>query len=219
MEAQSYASCPSRDLPICLFIHCMPREILKDSMLQCSLYFWGQEGIPKRAKIMQFVTLLTDKELAWSRTLWSQGGEHMASYKWFLQLCQCVFDHSHERRLHFKEGDLRATEISLNLRENHRAGLPGWPRQPRLHPLHPFTFFTNHMNLEYLKSAKRLNSRQAHWALFFTSLKFPISYWPRSKNLKADSLSCMYSAPPKEKSEECIFPQLYGLSPGKYTKK
>ncbi|KAK3523783.1 hypothetical protein QTP70_010051 [Hemibagrus guttatus] len=34
---------------------------------------------------------------------------------------------------------------------------------------HPFTVLTDHKNLEYLRAAKRLNPRQARWALFFTS--------------------------------------------------
>lgn len=33
---------------------------------------------------------------------------------------------------------------------------------------HPFIVLTDHRNLEYLCSAKRLNPRQARWALFFT---------------------------------------------------
>ncbi len=32
---------------------------------------------------------------------------------------------------------------------------------------HPFVVLTDHKNLEYLRSAKRLNPRQARWALFF----------------------------------------------------
>lgn len=33
---------------------------------------------------------------------------------------------------------------------------------------HSFTVFTDHKNLEYLRTAKRLNPRQACWSLFFT---------------------------------------------------
>ncbi|KAK3506575.1 hypothetical protein QTP70_009901 [Hemibagrus guttatus] len=33
---------------------------------------------------------------------------------------------------------------------------------------HPFQVITDHKNLEYIKSAKRLNPRQARWSLFFT---------------------------------------------------
>ncbi len=32
----------------------------------------------------------------------------------------------------------------------------------------PFLVWTDHKNLEYIRTAKRLNSRQARWALFFT---------------------------------------------------
>ncbi|KAM3623773.1 uncharacterized protein V6R79_015393, partial [Siganus canaliculatus] len=36
----------------------------------------------------------------------------------------------------------------------------------------PFVVWTDHKNLEYISTAKRLNSRQARWALFFTRFNF-----------------------------------------------
>ncbi|KAK5877443.1 hypothetical protein CesoFtcFv8_024946 [Champsocephalus esox] len=53
----------------------------------------------------------------------------------------------------------------------------------------PFVVWTDHTNLEYIRSAKRLNSRQARWALFFTRFDFSLSYRPGSKNIKPDALS------------------------------
>lgn len=53
----------------------------------------------------------------------------------------------------------------------------------------PFLVWTDHKNLEYLQSAKRLNSRQARWALFLTRFNFTLSYRPGSRNIKPDSLS------------------------------
>ena len=57
---------------------------------------------------------------------------------------------------------------------------------------HPILIYTDHKNLEYLKSAKRLKPRQARWALFFTRFVFHITYRPGSKNSKPDALSRMY---------------------------
>ena len=48
-------------------------------------------------------------------------------------------------------------------------------------------------NLEYLRTTKRLDPRQAHWTLFFSQLNFALSYHPGSKNVKPDSLSHIYS--------------------------
>uniref|UniRef100_A0A3B3D3I6 Gypsy retrotransposon integrase-like protein 1 n=1 Tax=Oryzias melastigma TaxID=30732 RepID=A0A3B3D3I6_ORYME len=56
----------------------------------------------------------------------------------------------------------------------------------------PFLVLTDHKNLEYLKSAKRLNARQARWSLFFSRFNFQISYRPGSKNGKADALSRLH---------------------------
>ena len=47
---------------------------------------------------------------------------------------------------------------------------------------HPFLVWTDHRNLEYLQQAKRLNPRQARWALFFGRFDFTLSYRPGSKN-------------------------------------
>uniref|UniRef100_A0AAQ4QDM9 Gypsy retrotransposon integrase-like protein 1 n=1 Tax=Gasterosteus aculeatus aculeatus TaxID=481459 RepID=A0AAQ4QDM9_GASAC len=57
---------------------------------------------------------------------------------------------------------------------------------------HPFLVWTDHRNLEYIRSAKRLNSRQARWALFFTRFNFSLSYRPGSKNTKPDALSRLF---------------------------
>lgn len=45
---------------------------------------------------------------------------------------------------------------------------------------HPFVVFTHHKNLEYLRTAKRLNPRQAHWSLFFSCFHFTVTYLPGS---------------------------------------
>ena len=42
----------------------------------------------------------------------------------------------------------------------------------------PFLVWTDHKNLEYLRTAKYLNSRQARWALLFTRFNCTISYHP-----------------------------------------
>lgn len=54
---------------------------------------------------------------------------------------------------------------------------------------HPFVVLTDHRNLEYLRTAKRLNPRQAHWSLFFSRFNFTVTYRPGLKNTKADALS------------------------------
>ncbi len=41
---------------------------------------------------------------------------------------------------------------------------------------HPFTVLTDHRNLEYLKTARRLNPRQARWSLFFSRFVF-LTVW------------------------------------------
>lgn len=52
-----------------------------------------------------------------------------------------------------------------------------------------FTVLTDHKNLEYLYGVKRLNPKQARWALFFTRFDFTMAYRPVAQNTKADELS------------------------------
>ena len=63
----------------------------------------------------------------------------------------------------------------------------------------PFLVWTDHKNFEYLHSAKRLNSRQARWALFFSRFDFHLAYRPGSKNVKPDALSRVFD--PEDKTE------------------
>ncbi len=54
--------------------------------------------------------------------------------------------------------------------------------------------WTDHKNLEYIRTVKRINSRQARWALFFGRFRFTISNHPGSKNGKPDALSQIFEA-------------------------
>ncbi len=71
----------------------------------------------------------------------------------------------------------------------------------------PFLVWTDHKNLEYIQSAKRLDSRQARWALFFGRFDFSISYRPGSKNIKPDALSRIFDHSDRPVSPECIVPE------------
>lgn len=68
----------------------------------------------------------------------------------------------------------------------------------------PFIMWTDHKNLEYLRSAKRLNSQQARLALFFTHFNFTITYTP--ENVKPDALSRQFSTSEWESDPGTILP-------------
>ncbi|KAK3572708.1 hypothetical protein QTP86_006000 [Hemibagrus guttatus] len=72
---------------------------------------------------------------------------------------------------------------------------------------HPFQVLTNHRNLEYLHEAKRLNPRQARWALFFTCFLFTVSY------RKADALSRQFEAANESGQPDLILPATAMLAP------
>ncbi|KAI2646638.1 Transposon Tf2-8 polyprotein [Labeo rohita] len=74
--------------------------------------------------------------------------------------------------------------------------------------IHSFTIITDHKNLQCLREAKRLNPRQARWALFFTRFNFKITYRPGSKNIPADTLSRLSSLDLHTDPEPIIPPNL-----------
>ncbi|KAL0181853.1 hypothetical protein M9458_021228, partial [Cirrhinus mrigala] len=78
---------------------------------------------------------------------------------------------------------------------------------------HPFTVLTDHKSLEYLRSAKLLNHRQARWALFFTRFDFVVSYCPGSQNTKADALSRMHEPDLPANFSETILPSSMIVAP------
>lgn len=57
----------------------------------------------------------------------------------------------------------------------------------------PFLVGTDHKNLEYIQTPKRLHSQQARWALFFNRYNFTLPYRPGSK---PDALSRRFGDTP-----------------------
>ncbi|KAM5126258.1 LOW QUALITY PROTEIN: uncharacterized protein ACMZJ9_021553 [Mantella aurantiaca] len=74
--------------------------------------------------------------------------------------------------------------------------------------LHTITVFTDHKNLEYIESAKRLNSKQVRWSLFFSRFKISITYKSGAKIIKADALSRSFlgAEPGEDRQEPILLP-------------
>ncbi|KAK3535057.1 hypothetical protein QTP70_002588 [Hemibagrus guttatus] len=87
-----------------------------------------------------------------------------------------------------------------------RNGATGWKG-------HPFLVLTNHRNLEYLHGAKRLNPRQARWAVFFTQFHFAVNYRPGSTNSKANALSRQLESKSPPPHPDPILPTSLILAP------
>ena len=74
----------------------------------------------------------------------------------------------------------------------------------------PFQVWTDHKNLEYLQTAKRLNSRQARWALFFSRFNFHLAYRPGSNNVKPDALSRYFeNETPNSEPDTILRPEVF----------
>ena len=70
----------------------------------------------------------------------------------------------------------------------------------------PFLIWTDHRNLEYLQTAKRLNPRQVRWSLLFNRFNFTLSYRPGSRNVKPDTLSRLHPLSSDSGSSDTILP-------------
>jgi len=54
---------------------------------------------------------------------------------------------------------------------------------------HPVEIWTNHKNLEYFMTAKKLNYRQARWSLYLARFDFLLHHHPRRTMGKPNTLS------------------------------
>ena len=72
--------------------------------------------------------------------------------------------------------------------------------------IHPFIVWSDHKNLSYLQSARRLNSRQARWALFLGRFNFTLTFRPGTRNIKPDALSRQFSSPVEDAVGNTILP-------------
>lgn len=67
--------------------------------------------------------------------------------------------------------------------------------------------WTNDRNLVYIHGVKRLHSRKARWALFFTCFAFSLSYHPGSHNGKPGALSRQFDVDGHPQDAATILPQ------------
>ncbi|KAK3511092.1 hypothetical protein QTP70_030283 [Hemibagrus guttatus] len=165
-----------------------------------------------REFLHQFVVIYIDDILIYSRCM-ADHQRHVAEvlqrlrdHNLFLKAEKCLFHQSTVQFLGYiiDRSGVRMDEKKLAL-EEWRHWLEG--------AKHPFTVLTDHKNLEYLQAAKRLNPRQARWALFFTRFKSTTSYRPGAKNVKADALSRLYSPDIASNNPEPILPENIFVNP------
>lgn len=74
----------------------------------------------------------------------------------------------------------------------------------------PFLVWKDHKNLEYISSAKQLNSHQAHLALFFSTRLLP--RFPKTDTLSTNSRRVMI--PRRVLALSSLFPVLWKLTTG-----
>ena len=64
--------------------------------------------------------------------------------------------------------------------------------------------YSDHKNLSYFTTTKKLNRRQVKWAELLASYNFQIHYWNESENEQADALSQKSDSTTKETQERSL---------------
>ena len=70
---------------------------------------------------------------------------------------------------------------------------------------HPIIVYSDHKNLSYFTTTKKLNQPQVRWAELLASYNFLIHYWKGSENGQADSLSQRSDLTTEETQERSLF--------------
>ena len=70
---------------------------------------------------------------------------------------------------------------------------------------HPIVVYSDHKNLSYFTTTKKLNRRQVKWAELLASYDFQIHYRKGSKNGRADALSQRSDLTTEETQEQSLF--------------
>ena len=65
--------------------------------------------------------------------------------------------------------------------------------------------YSDHKNLSYFTTTKKLNRQQVRWAELLASYNFQIHYWKGSENGRADALSQRSDLTTKETQERSLF--------------
>ena len=70
---------------------------------------------------------------------------------------------------------------------------------------HPIIVYSDHKNLSYFTTTKKLNQQQVRWAELLPSYDFQIHYWKGSKNGQADALSQRSDLTTEKTQERSLF--------------
>ena len=74
--------------------------------------------------------------------------------------------------------------------------------EPELKGVEKFEILTDHKNLEYFMSIRKLTERQARWALLLSAFNFVITHVAGTKNERADALSRRDQDMPKDATDD-----------------
>lgn len=116
-------------------------------------------------------------------------------------LFQTGHNDSHPHPVAFYSRKLTAPEINYEIYDKELLAIVEALQQWRhllIGSSHPVTIHSDHKNLEYFTTTRRLNRRQARWSIFLADFNFTITYRPGRLQGQPDALSRQPALKPKE---------------------
>ena len=126
-------------------------------------------------------------------------------------LGSCLSQPDAEKRLHpvaYRSRKFFGPELNYNIPDKELLAIVDAFEEWRAYlegSRHPIVVYSDHKNLSYFTTTKKLNRQQVRWAELLASYKFQIHYWKGLENGRADALSQRSDLTTEETQERSLF--------------
>ena len=123
----------------------------------------------------------------------------------------CLSQPAAERQLHpvaYRSKKFSGPELNYDVHNNELLAIVDAFEEWRAYlegSRHPIMIYSDHKNLSYFTTTKKLNRQQVRWAELLASYNFQIHYWKGSENGQADALSQRSDLITEETQERSLF--------------
>ena len=126
-------------------------------------------------------------------------------------LGSCLSQPDAERRLHpvaYRSRKFSVPELNYDIHDKELLAIVDAFEEWRAYlegSRYPIMVYSDHKNLSYFTTTKKINRRQVRWTELLASYNFQIHYWKGSENGRADALSQRSDLTTEETQERSLF--------------